>query len=142
MAQFYAQLTDTDPTHKEAYLLFVEGPLSDDDRGTPSAQRPVYVIPEISGCVICKDLAKEYDPDIEEGDVLYLTIVEEDVHANHTTRYTVGMTVRFIKWPGLIRFSPLFLWSMFDMNKYEKDSPDGNFCYLCMNLRSCEDGPI
>ena len=72
MPVFSAPITTDRLPFVEAYALSIAAPLM--DPVTESPPITAYIVPEVPGCCISETLAREYDPQIQERELLMLGI--------------------------------------------------------------------
>ena len=75
MPKFTAPVTDDDRLYGRAFALAIEAPRARIDDRPPWMN--AIIVPAIDRCEISRTLAQEFAPDVKEGDVLTLTLVEE-----------------------------------------------------------------
>lgn len=147
MPIFFATPSNDDPLHRPAYEIEILGPQM--DANEPQMRTAAFIIETLypdgfKGCSISKELAREYDPTVVEGEVLPIVFVSEDIDpetgVQHVDNYVIGFPVKFISGKRrLIRISTHFLLSMFDISKhpYGQGQEDNQTHYLRLELRRC-----
>jgi hypothetical protein len=136
MPEFTAPITDDSDVFAEVYALSILAPWLDPSTVPPSMT--AYIVPEVAGCFISEELAKQYDPTIKEGERLILNVVERKSGVIH--QYPLAVPIRFAKTsrPDYVQISLDYIESMFDVAIYypkQHESPEAQ--RLDLRLRVC-----
>jgi hypothetical protein len=134
MPSFTAPISNCDKLHKVVFALAVEGPMDD----------PVVAPPWITANIvedieshISEDLAKAYDPIINEGDILGIVLVQDDLNGK-ISRHMFGMKVKFWPHKGVFRIGLKSLMSTFDIKLVEAQINESESAtHLELRLRPC-----
>jgi hypothetical protein len=139
MPKFMAPLTQDDPNFDEAYALAFEAPLLDPEPGMSPVWLDAFVIPDLVGCSISQSLAEDFDPTLKEGDVLFITLIQEHIDPPSTHRYLLGIPVHFTGGKRkLLRISVQHLLGMFDVERViPQNHESAGAMRLELTLRKC-----
>lgn len=137
MPEFSAPITIEDHPFVNAYALSIAAPWIDPELSPPLMT--AYIVPEVPDCRISEALAKQYDPQIDEGELLFLTIVEEKA-GGVVHQYPLAFPVRFARTsrPDYVHISLDHLLLMFDIAEYEpREGESAEARRLDLRLRRC-----
>lgn len=137
MPKFTAPISVDRHNFKEAFALSIEIPLRN---GRGFAISTAYVVTDSPRCVIAKGLAERYDPSIQKGDLLTLTIIEEDPDTHVVHRYPLVIPVDFAPThrPDYVQISLNHMNFMFEVEEYlptAGESPEAR--RLDLRIRRC-----
>ncbi len=137
MPEFSAPITIEAHPFDRAYALSIAAPWIDPEFAPPLMT--ALIVPEVSQCRISEALAKQYDPNVEEGELLFLTIVEEKADGV-VHQYPLAFPVLFAKTsrPDYVHINLDHMLLMFDIAEYEpraNENPEAR--RLDLRLRRC-----